>query len=318
MATYNGAKYLQEQLDSFAKQSRLPDELVVCDDASTDETLQLLEKFCKSAPFEVKIYVNEVNLGYAQNFSRALSLCEGDLVFLSDQDDVWLPQKIETIERAAQQDQIAQVFMNDAELVHGDLTPTGLTNLGQIRSAGEADKSFLIGACLAVRRNFLFHLLPIPSDIAGHDRWLVGFAEGLGCRSIVEKPLQLYRRHGSNQSQNSSTRLKKTTKLDKFFCQLQGARKTNAYEGLYRSLAYAEGFIERARKLSKTPQKEEYFKNIDDFIARNEKTKKNILIRIRIVNSNRLLRIYLATKFFCSGGYNEFHGYRSYLRDLIL
>jgi len=94
LTTYNGSKYLQQQLDSFLAQSILPDELVVCDDGSTDATCEIIERFKQIAPFEVRLYKNENNLGYAQNFSKALGLCKGDFVFLSDQDDVWLPKKL--------------------------------------------------------------------------------------------------------------------------------------------------------------------------------------------------------------------------------
>lgn len=101
MATYNGARYLREQLDSFAAQTRLPDELVVCDDGSSDDTLNILEEFARTAPFQVRIFRNDVNLGYAQNFARALERCVGDLVFLSDHDNVWFEDKIDVKESYA-------------------------------------------------------------------------------------------------------------------------------------------------------------------------------------------------------------------------
>ncbi|HIE59179.1 MAG TPA: glycosyltransferase, partial [Hydrogenothermaceae bacterium] len=88
LATYNGDTYLQDQLNSYIAQERLPDEMVVCDDVSKDETVAILEAFQKVAPFEVQIIKNETNLGYTKNFEKALSLCSGDIVFFSDQDDV--------------------------------------------------------------------------------------------------------------------------------------------------------------------------------------------------------------------------------------
>lgn len=94
MATYNGAKYLQEQLDSFVTQTRQPDELVVCDDGSSDATVEILRHFAAGAPFAVEIHENEVNLSHAKNFEKALSLCGGDVIFFSDQDEVWFPEKV--------------------------------------------------------------------------------------------------------------------------------------------------------------------------------------------------------------------------------
>ena len=89
LATYNGAVYLKEQLESIAAQTRTPDELVISDDQSTDDTLRVIEEFAATAGFPVRLSVNEANLGIAKNFEKAISLCRGDLIFLSDQDDVW-------------------------------------------------------------------------------------------------------------------------------------------------------------------------------------------------------------------------------------
>ena len=93
MTTYNGEKYLQEQLDSFLGQNRLPDELVVCDDGSQDRTMAILESFSSRAPFPVRIYRNSAKLGYSKNFEKAGSLCTGDIIAFSDEDDVWDAQK---------------------------------------------------------------------------------------------------------------------------------------------------------------------------------------------------------------------------------
>ncbi len=96
LCTYNGEKHFPEQLKSISRQSCLPDELVVCDDCSTDSTLKILEDFSRTVPFEVRIFNNETNLGPAGNFAKAISLCQGKWIFLCDQDDRWLPDKIKT------------------------------------------------------------------------------------------------------------------------------------------------------------------------------------------------------------------------------
>jgi glycosyltransferase involved in cell wall biosynthesis len=201
LATFNGAEYLAQQLESFRRQDCLPDELVVSDDASTDDTISVLEAFAADAPFPVRIHRNPSNLGFAQNFSRALSLCTGDLIFLSDQDDYWFPTKIETIASLAQDDEHTQVFINDAELTDDDLNPAGVTKLGQIRSTRMSDDAFVQGSCVAVRREFLRLILPVPPEPWGHDAWIVGFARALGRARIVPEALQYYRRHSANASQ---------------------------------------------------------------------------------------------------------------------
>ena len=98
MCTYNGEKYLREQLESIALQTRLPAELVICDDRSTDSTSEIIRNFADSAPFPVRFNLNPVNLGGAtkgitKNFEQASRLCTGDLIAFCDQDDVWLPKK---------------------------------------------------------------------------------------------------------------------------------------------------------------------------------------------------------------------------------
>ena len=94
MATYNGAEYLGEQLESFVNQKRSPEELVVCDDSSTDKTYKILEEFKRSAPFDVVLVKNEHRLGFTKNFEKALANCSGDIIFFSDQDDKWFPSKV--------------------------------------------------------------------------------------------------------------------------------------------------------------------------------------------------------------------------------
>jgi glycosyltransferase involved in cell wall biosynthesis len=94
MATYNGERFIREQLDSLAAQTLPPCELVVTDDGSTDATLAIIEEFCQTAPFPVHVHRNESRLGYADNFLKAASLCEGEFVAFCDQDDVWSKEKI--------------------------------------------------------------------------------------------------------------------------------------------------------------------------------------------------------------------------------
>src|SRR5713101_1538304 len=94
MCTYYGARFLQEQLESIAAQTRLPDELVVCDDRSADGSVEIVRNFAKSAPFPVQLEINETNLGAIKNFEKAIGLCEGETIALADQDDIWKPQKL--------------------------------------------------------------------------------------------------------------------------------------------------------------------------------------------------------------------------------
>ncbi len=99
MCTFNGTRYLPEQLQSFLNQQRLPDEVVICDDSSSDKTVALLEDFAREAPFAVRLYQNSETLGYSRNFVKAIALCSGDIIALSDQDDIWYAHKLLRLEQ---------------------------------------------------------------------------------------------------------------------------------------------------------------------------------------------------------------------------
>lgn len=207
MATYNGERYIADQLKSIAEQSLLPTELVVSDDCSTDGTVDAIERFIELAPFEVLLSRNQKTLGYARNFNAALHKTSGDLVFLCDQDDVWYKHKIARMVEAAQQFQDAQVIMCDAALARECLTPVGRTKLHQIKASGLKESEYVMGAATVVRRSFLELVLPIPESFPAHDDWIVRLAEGVGAKLILREVLQLYRRHAGNRSQFLANRL---------------------------------------------------------------------------------------------------------------
>ena len=100
MCTFNGAEFLPAQLESIFAQTRRPDEIVICDDGSSDETQQLLTKFAAKSPVPIALKLNQQNLGSVKNFEQAIKLCNGDVIALGDQDDVWRHDKLESIEHA--------------------------------------------------------------------------------------------------------------------------------------------------------------------------------------------------------------------------
>lgn len=202
MATYNGGRHIQEQLDSFVGQTRLPDELIVCDDDSSDDTVTILERFAETAPFSVWIIRNDVNIGYAKNFAKAMSLCRGDLVFLSDQDDVWMKKKIKSVMEIAGYARTdgGGLLLNDAVVTDESLKPIASSHFFTLRKKGRGEASLTLGCCMAIQRDLLDKCLPVPESIDGHDKWISDIALALGEKQLVEEPLQYYRRHGGNAS----------------------------------------------------------------------------------------------------------------------
>jgi glycosyltransferase involved in cell wall biosynthesis len=185
MCTYNGGRYLGEQLESLLTQHRLPDELVVCDDGSTDCTVALLEKFAAKAPFPVRFFQNPLNLGYSRNFAQAMRICDGDLIALADQDDVWYPEKLRRLELIFNTEPNIEAVFSNGEVIDHNSRPVGRT-LWQSFLFGRSDqerfrtghavdallrRNVVSGMALALRRS-TFDLLPDMPTSWMHDGWL--------------------------------------------------------------------------------------------------------------------------------------------------
>lgn len=306
MASYNGARFLPEQLNSFLNQTRLPDEVIVTDDGSTDDTMKILEEFANKAPFEVRIYRNEHNLGYARNFDRALSFCTGDLVFLSDQDDIWFKEKIERMVIAANKHVNAMLLMNDAELVLADGSPLGLTKLKQTLSLGLPDTAFTTGCCMALRRQFLDIALPVPSKCFVHDTWFNRLSLALDAKVIVSEVLQYYRRHGNNTSNWLASRTVRQKRLDLIRA--------------YKSQDPRPHALKRLEQLKVLKQRlETYFLDSDilESIYRLERERMAIITRLAFLDMPWWHRLWKASEFYLQGNYRFFSGWKSYLKDII-
>lgn len=215
MCTYKGARFLPEQLASLERQRRLPDELVICDDRSSDETVAIAREWAAAAPFEIKIAVNDERLGSTRNFEKAISLCSGDLIALCDQDDVWLEHKLSDAEAAFTANSALGLWFTDALLVDEKLEPmpgtlwqrVGFDSAWQAKLRSDARlaalfrRSFITGATLVFRSNFRELVLPIPPDLQFfiHDRWIATLIAAVAPISFSERPSMLYRQHQGQQ-----------------------------------------------------------------------------------------------------------------------
>jgi glycosyltransferase involved in cell wall biosynthesis len=212
LCTYQGERFLADQLRSIAAQTLPPAELVVCDDGSTDGTAHEVARFAESAPFRVRFHVNASRLGVAGNFSRAISLCQGAVIALADQDDVWSPNKLERLVAALDDHPDAGAAFSDAELVDGSLRPLGRTMFDVTRFTPRRRRRFIAGkglevllarnvvcgATLAFRSSLRDVLLPIPTT-GLHDMWLSTLLCAVTGVAVVDEPLVRYRQHGANQ-----------------------------------------------------------------------------------------------------------------------
>ncbi len=212
LCTYNGAPFLPAQLDSFLAQTRLPDELVVCDDSSSDGTWALLEDFARRAPFPVRLERNPERLGSTKNFEKAIGLCTGDLIATSDQDDVWLPRKLALNEAGFDVDPARGLVFSDADVVDEDLRPLGYTMWQAIhlgpwqRWRVRKDEAFEVllrqwlvtGATMMFRASYLPDVLPIPANWI-HDGWITFIIGALAPVGLLDASTVQYRQHAAQQ-----------------------------------------------------------------------------------------------------------------------
>jgi glycosyltransferase involved in cell wall biosynthesis len=212
MCTYNGARFLQQQLQSIAAQSRLPDELIICDDCSTDGTVEIIDAFVRRACFPVRVLINEGTLGATKNFEKAIALCQCEIIVLADQDDVWLSPKLECI---------ADIFMrwpetvaafSDADIideaskcVKGRLWETFFFGRKEQKrfANGQALNVLLkhpvvTGATMAFREEFRRLVLPMPAHHA-HDYWMSILLSACGDFRLIPDALIQYRQHASQK-----------------------------------------------------------------------------------------------------------------------
>jgi glycosyltransferase involved in cell wall biosynthesis len=212
LCTYNGEAFLADQLDSIAAQRLLPDEMIVCDDHSTDGTLRILEAFAGNSPFPVRIHTSAANVGSNKNFEKAVLLCTGDIIALADQDDFWLPEKLSRIVDAFRANPRAGVVFSNASVVDRNLNPLDITIWDIFEftrkrrrqfDSGNAwrvllDKQMVTGATMAFRKSYVGRIVPFPSSWI-HDAWIAFIISLCAEMAYIDEPLVRYRRHPGQQ-----------------------------------------------------------------------------------------------------------------------
>jgi len=210
ITTFNSAKYIEEQILSIIPQLSEDDEIIVSDDGSVDNTIEILEQL--HCPL-IHIYKNMGEHGYTPNFENALRKAHGDSIFLSDHDDIWLPNKVEVCMNYMKK---YAMVVSDADIINekGDTTGVSFFAIRHPYKSvfGNIIKFGYLGCCMAFRREVLIKALPFPPDhkLCTHDNWLFLVAQIFYSSIIIEDRLIHYRRHGDN---TSSGGLSPTTSL---------------------------------------------------------------------------------------------------------
>ena len=229
MCTYNGARHLPKQLASIADQERQPDELVVRDDGSHDETPRILTGFSREAPFPVHLDLGGPRLGSTHNFERAIARCSSSLIALADQDDVWCTHKLKRLEREFDTDPRVSMVFSDARLLTGDgrvMSGSVWQTLGFHADARRMfaahplrallGRAVVAGCMLAFRADARDTLLPFPPELEAHepmyhDRWISLVLAAMGAVVAIDEPLVDYRVHAEQQVGIRVLRLRRLT-----------------------------------------------------------------------------------------------------------
>lgn len=271
MTTYNGEKYLREQIDSILSQTIQDFELIVCDDCSTDSTIDILNKYQQSDK-RIKVYRNDSNLGFKKNFEKAISLCHGEYIALSDQDDIWMPDHLELLLKAIGTKSMA---FGNCNIVDENGKSLGMTVQYQesMDTVPNDDISWgktvylfrnpAMGMAMLFKRDLLKYALPFP-DIKLHDIWLICLSSMMDGISYVETPIVNYRRLGTSITGMRTTRRWKYTHIK--YSIMDPARKVAA-----------ETILNRIPDLSLT--KKNFLKRVIMMVARNGTHKGRLLNR---------------------------------------
>ncbi|MEW5833887.1 MAG: glycosyltransferase [Pseudomonadota bacterium] len=220
LCTYNGECLLQQQLDSLLAQTYLPDEIVVGDDASSDGTVAILQRFAARAAqagVAVHLHCDGENAGFVENFSRTVARASGDVVFFCDQDDVWMPDKLLLVMRRFEREPKLLLACGDGVLIRGDGSDMGVDlfeALALTRAEREAlgggrafdvlvRRSMTTGATAAFRRELAALALPVGGGWL-HDEWFAAVAAAMGPFAVLDEPLIAYGQHGGDQVERAN------------------------------------------------------------------------------------------------------------------
>lgn len=288
MATYNGEKYIAEQLESIINQSYKNIELVITDDASADGTVAVIKRFQQQYKF-ITLFINPVNSGVTNTFEHSFKNCTGDFIAIADQDDIWELQKIELLINAIGEE---DAVYSNSELVDKAGQPLGqlFSSLMQLQSY-YSGAPFLMGNCIPghtiiMRSSFTKTILPLPKTIM-FDRWISFCAAANNGIKYVDRPLVKYRQHdtntiGTGKSKNKTARKTKTEKFNAKLAELKilaTAPVTN--EATRQTLSRMLELFTRKISLQRGIF---FFKNMDDLlVVKNKPAYRKILYCFKMI-----------------------------------
>lgn len=313
LCTYNGSRFISRQLVSILNQTVIPNQIVICDDSSQDNTVDLCRSIFSQYNYPAEIYVNQKNLGFTKNFEKALQHCQGDIIFLADQDDYWYSNKIEQM--LIFFDRFADVFgfTHEGRIVDEQGLWHGTYKNRQIADGYGAHDKAITGALSAIKAESLNWLLPIPNGIKGHDVWMsYVFSFMPSSWMFVDDVLVDIYRHSSNESEWVVNSFHSIGRLDVLRQQCLSPPAYGYSDRIEMNKIMVQRLMaDKANLMNLSPSEKKIIMN-KLALERNA-----LNSREKLVNDvNRLSRIYQAFKLFLRGDYKYFNGTRSFVRDL--
>lgn len=296
LATYNGAEYVIEQLKSFMHQTRQPDEVVIIDDCSTDNTVSIVNEYIEKMNLGMKwkLVINSNNKGWRRNFHDGISLTSGNIVFFSDQDDIWHPNKIDIISKLFEENENINVIGSDKTFFYDvvpDIREIDEVHVRQV-SLGHRAKNMLIqtgGSTMAFRRDYYEKIGEFYSPEVAHDDFFWKMSVIDDSLLVIDEPLILRRLHGDNASMEKRNRLMAISMLEK-----QILTATSVFK-------YIDGWNEDI------PKRELKKKIVNDYINGNAE-------RLEMIKSSKIRRIRDVLPYYK----DIYFGFRTLIGDVIL
>lgn len=320
LTTFNGARFLSDQLQSILNQTVRPDQVVICDDRSSDSTVEIANSFVQKTDVRVDVYVNEINLGVNKNFEKAVRLCDQDtdLILFCDQDDIWDPRKVELTAKTFKATSAPKLMLviHDCTLCNSEMTIILDSLLENIQIDKGSSKDFVHGCCTSIGRDLRDLLFPIPAEVEpiGYDEWMHVAAEMLGARLVQVDKLLNYRRHEKNVSNSTSYsgNVKIYSKFKKYWNLLAGiSNKKPSLDWLRKRLAMVVVLKKRLKLLEGVNQA------YGSSYARLLEVEATIHKRMLIRNSFFPVGVMRAAFLYVSGGYVFYSGYKSMMADIL-
>ena len=275
ICTYNGERFLKQQLDSILNQSHPVDEIIVCDDKSTDSTVSILNFYKEKHPEIFKIHINEENLQSIKNFEKAISLCENEIIFLCDQDDIWVDNKVERILKTFEKNKDISVICTNGYGIDEENKELDVLSLWDIPKYVRAKgyrfdyfnilnliDNFCTGATMAIRKELKTDILPVPIiDNVHHDGWIAMVASLKNRLLFLDEKLIYYRKHPSQQVGNVFFKNTEKEKKDitNYFSIDKEIKSFKDYKRFLKRLSLA--YIKNTVLLEELPLQRDYFEN---------------------------------------------------------